>query len=534
MDKPETSQQNTHPKNHQEILAFAQKCQPSRFKDGEIVASPSGKDPHILAAPILWGLDQSMRYRYWNVYIALTSSSSDTPQSIITIPIEPQFLEDRVDPPKGISGVYWTVSGLEGTENPIVSALTYVTIGKGWRANNTRASNYTTVLTQAIFDAKSMHEAKIKDGMQLDKSQLHGSKVVNMKQMIARPQTTPGIPQWRVFGMAVHDFNKHKKHIQYPCYVDPKYDGTMFIMVAHPDLPAKTLTVVRDGAPKKVFAHVDAYSRGRKNVESQDHIVIELYPTLKKYPGLHIVGELWRKGMSLQDISGATRRTADSSRGDAEKLQLHVFDCFRIDERNLHYEQRRDILDAVFDELPDGLQYIVRVPSKRCANEEAVMETYKKHLEDKLEGAVVRNDFALYEFGFDNEPRTYDTLKLKPRPDEEYPVVGFEHGNGKEEKAVKWICCENDKGVLERLGELIPLAERYTFKVTPNQPTALRNHIYEKISRDGYFKKYVYGKLVTVSMLDRSKGKLLPVQPKVLRFFEKEMDLKLQEGYIPP
>lgn len=530
MDKPDS---NTQPKNHLEILTFANTCQPSRFKDGDVVPSISGKNPTVLAAPILWGLDQSMRYRYWHVYIALTLSSVDTasPADANPIPIEPQFLNDRIDPPKGTSGIYWTVSGLEGTENPIVSALTFVTIGKGWRANNTRASNYTTVLTQAIFDAKSMHEAKIKDGMQLDKSLLHGAKVINMKQMIARPQTTPGIPQWRVFGMAVHDFNKHKKRITYPCYVDPKYDGTMFIMVAHPDLPAKPLTIIRDGAPKKVIAHFDAYSRGRKNVESQDHIVIELYPTLKKYPGLHIVGELWRKGMSLQDISGATRRTADSSRGEAERLQLHVFDCFRIDQRDLHYDQRRDILDAIFDEFPDGMQYVVRVPSKKCADEKAVMEVYHKHLEDKLEGAVVRNEYALYEFGFDNEPRTYDTLKLKPRPDEEYPVVGFEDGNGKESGAVKWICCENDKGVLERTGQLIPLPERYTFKVTPNQPTPLRKHIYSKISQDGYFKKYVYGKLVTVSMLSRSEGKLLPVQPKVLRFYEKDMDLKLQEGY---
>lgn len=529
MEKPSTT---AHPKNHLEILDFYSKCTPSKFQDGAVVPCRASQR-RILAAPVLWGLDQSMRYRYWYVYVALAKVSSDiaSPVDAELVEIDESYITDRVDPPKDTAGVYWTVSGLEGTENPIVSALTVVE-GKGWRANNTRASNYTTTLTQAIFDAKSMYEAKIKDGMQPDKSLLMGAKSITMKQMIARPQTTPGIPQWRVFGMAIHDFKKQKKHVVYPCYVDPKYDGTMFIIVTHPDLPPRNVTVTRDGKTKKVRAYVDTYSRGRKSVESQDHIIVELYPVLKRYPGLHLVGELWRKGMSLQDISGATRRTADSSRGNAEKLQLHVFDCFRIGQRDLHYDQRRDILDGIFDELPDDAQYVVRVPSTKCYSEDEVMRLHEKHLADGLEGSVVRNEFALYEFGFDNEPRSYDTLKLKPRPDEEYPVVGFEDGNGKEVGAVKWICCENDKGVLERTGELIPLTERLTFKVTPNQPIELRRHIYSKISKNGFFKKHVYGKLVTVSMLGRSRGKLLPVQPKVLRFYEKEMDLLLQEGYI--
>lgn len=521
------------PKNQQEILEFLNsKC---TYLVGYSVSrtnSIKAEEPstrRVISTPRLWTLDQSRRFRYWDIYIAIASSNNPvSAQELKLIPITEEHV-NRAELPVGACGVYWTESGVEDTPNPIVSAPTILTVGKGYRGT-TRASNYTTSFTQALFDAMSGFKDHLKEGYVERKSQLLGNSVVTMEKLVARPTTGP-YPPWRVFAMALHDYKKQSKHIEFPCWIDPKYDGIMGIIVQHPGLPLRPVTVIRDGTPKRVGIRMDMYTRGKKEIESQDHILLELHNYLKKRPGLHIVFELWKQGRSLQEISGDVRRTEDSSRGASEKLTAHIFDCFRINEPELSYEDRRSLLDDLFEEIGDEVKHAVRVPSVRCYNDTDIQNHYKGYVDGKLEGGVVRNDSGLYEFGLDSEIRSYDVLKLKPRPDAEYPIIGFVDGKGKEAGLVIWIIAENEAGVLSRIGRVLPLEERLQFRATPNQPADLRRHIYKRISNGDFFKKNILGQQVVVSYMSLSADKKLPTQPKVLRFYRKEIDLLLQEGF---
>lgn len=478
------------PKNHQDVIEFSNL--------GQIING-------ILIMPTLWSLDNKGRYRYWIIYISIEHNNE-------TIDITDEYI-NRKSLPSGAYAVYWTESGVENTPNPIISAKTIIQKGK-----NEKNKNYTTPLTQAILDARSEFNTKIKKGSNINKDSL-SNNIVNLETLML--QTDRGAYPWRVFAMAIHDVNKNKnwRHIIYPCKIQPKLDGTMFIVVYNPNLPE--IKISFNDNQKKV--RMDAYSRGRESYEKQDHILYELYPVLKNYPGLHLVGELWKSGFGLQDISGLSRRQLDSKKEEDDiKLDFNIFDCFSLDSPNMSFEEREATIDDIMMDLSDS-KYIKQVPSYEVENKEQLDKKYQEFLEEKMEGGVIRNLNSLYEFGLNGEKRSYTTLKIKPRPDAEWPIVGYKDGNGKESGAVIWICAENDEGVVERTGELLDLDKRKTFSVTPNMSYDIRKEIFQKLKTTNLFAK-IKGQLVTINYSILSKD-LLPQQPKMLRFRDPKIEI---------
>lgn len=503
-------------KNQQNVLDFASQ---GDIRDG------------ILEMPTLWSLDKNGNYRYWNLNIGIENPDTGKMEDVTQDYIE------RKNLPKGFSGVYWTQSGVENTVNPIISEKTFINEGKYMKNGKPTSKSYTTPFTQAILDARSDFNFKIRKGSVLEKELLNPiGQIVSIEDLIKQPHR--GSKPWRVFAMALHDVNKANnwRHIKYPCKIQPKLDGTMFIVVYHPKLPAMELSNIGD-KNETITVKMDSYSRGKEAYEGQDHILLELYPVLKKYPGLHITGELWKPGYGLQDISGSSRRQLDSKiKTDAIKLDFNVFDCFYIDQPEQTFEEREAILDDIMTEL-DTLhatttneRHVKLIPSYIVENKEQLLEKYQLFLEEKMEGAVIRNMDSPYEVGIDKERRSYFTLKIKPRPDSEWPVYNFKDGKGKESGAVIWICAENDEGVKQRLNtdKAPPLSERKHFSITPNLEYETRYKIFEKFSKDPkFFEEKIRGQLLTINYSILSKD-FIPQQPKVLRFRDPKINKLLE------
>jgi ATP-dependent DNA ligase len=483
------------PKNQQQVEEFANLA---TIVNGE------------LSLPILYTLDTHNKYRLWQIFIGIAN-----PKTNKHIPVTQEYIE-RKKLAAGYQGYYYTISGQEDTEKPIKSERTYIETGKG-----EARSNYTTPFTQAVLDARTDYNKKTRKGAQTDKSYLLAKDAVLSIPALMKMKNRGSKP-WRVFAQATHDINKskNKDKIVYPASIDPKYDGTLYMVVYHPDLPENPLI---DNE------HIDGYSRGREEYEGQDHVLRAALPVLKKHPGVHLVGELWKEGKSLQDISGSSRRDIDSSiKTESLKLDYNVFDMFDLEHPELTYEERKAMLDDIFDEFNEiggtgKHNYIVRVPNYEVKNYDEVLVLYRSFLDKGLEGAVIRNNNGIYEFSPDKEQRSYNQLKLKPRPDGEWPIVGFTDGTGKEKGAIKWICAARD------LQSKLPLEKRKTFNVTPNMPTKLRKFIFKKLQDDDEFSKFK-GKLATISYSVLSKTGN-PQQPKFLRFRDQALQAELIKGY---
>lgn len=505
------------PQNHIEILDFINL---GKIENG------------ILKMPTLWIMDKSGKYRYWNLSICIINPDSDE-----ILEITNDYI-DRDPLPDGFIGAYWTESGVEHTENPIISEKKYVETGK-----NLNSKNYTTAFTQAVRDAKTDFNHRIRKGAVLKKNVLSNDNT-SMEELMK--QTHRGNYPWRVFPMALHDINKANnwRHIKYPCIIQPKLDGTMFVIVYDPLIPTMKFTPNskfsskdedkdksngKDEDKDENLDHIDAYSRGKENYNDQEHIMKDLYKALKNYPGLHLVGELWKKGYGLQDISGSSRRAMESKiKSDKIQLDYYIFDCFYIDEPSIIFRDREMIIKDIISEVKSD--YVKYIGSNLVKTQAELMDKYQSYLLDGMEGAVVRNLNSLHEIGINKEQRSYQTLKLKPRPDAEWPVIGFKDGKGKESDAVIWICAETDEGVSSRLnigpkGIIPDLSERMSFNVTPNMDYETRYAIFKALNTNKkMFKDNLYGKMLTINYSILSKD-LLPQQPKAIRFRDSKTDL---------
>ena len=475
-----------------------------------------------LKFPVLYSMDKHKKFRYWQVIVGIAlnqpiADRSDTDGAWISKvkfePVTQEYIE-RGELPKKAEGVYWTRSGQEGGAEKITKP-TYIDKG-----TNTGRKNYTTSFTQSIRKCMTAFNSRVKKGSVPDKSVLKPRDEVHTFEELMG-LTHRGDTPWRVFPMALHNVDDTKSdnwaRIKYPLFVQPKYDGTRFIVVSHPLLP----TIEINGTKY----HIDSYSRGREHYP-QEHILAELASTMAKYPGLHLDGELWKEGHSLQDISGSSRREKDSKREDAVQLNFNVYDAFYVDKPKMPFEERNAIIDDFFDDLEGNrtTSYVTRVSTVEVDNKTEFDETYQQYLDKGYEGAVARMADSPYEVGINKEERSYQTLKRKPRDDAEWPIVGFADGKrGKEKGAIIFECArrDNDKNKDK------PLSDRKKFTVTPNWTYKKRYNTYEFFSNNSdIFMNEFYGKEAVIEYATLSKDDI-PQQLKFIRFRDPKLDEKL-------
>jgi ATP-dependent DNA ligase len=490
----------SNPKNQQDILNFIDQCE---LEDGK------------LKSKTLWSMSATQKYNKWQIVVGLKDNDTDE-----NVDIELDMIIDRMDV-ENKSGYYYTISSVEGGKERI-SAETVIQEGK-----NIGKKNETTPLTQAVYQAMSLYDKRIKKGSSTDKKTLivKGSAIsipllMKIKQRGEKP--------WRVHAMALHDFAEYgESKIETPFWVQTKLDGTRFIVVWDTDLP---LLSMKNGEVKEP---IDGYSRGRETYESQEHILIPLAALLKKLieqnpelKGLHLDGELWKKGYGLQDISGTTRQLLDSKRKKI-LLDYYIFDCFLLEKPELKWTERMVILDKIKALAKDD-DHLKVVENKKINSKEELKELFQKYTKEGYEGAVVRDSNSLYEFDPDKERRSYYTLKYKERPDKEWPVIGFNHGEkGKAVDAVKWACMTTLETIVRDGGtKEIPPSK---FIAVPNWPDSVKSKVLALLTDEkDYFEKNLKGKMVTIQYSILSKT-FVPQQPKMLYFKDQEVEKKLLE-----
>jgi hypothetical protein len=344
--------------------------------------------------------------------------------------------------------VWYSVSGVDGGKQT-VSAKKVITSGK-----NLGKKNETTPEQQTEIIVVSEYNKKIKKG--------YKDKIVD----INGPSEMP-------FPMALHNIANNWKKVSFPLYIQPKYDGALFIV-----------------SLEEFFG----YTRGRKQYTGQEHIIKQIKQHIPKTGGRFLVGELWKVGYNLQNISGASRKLLDS---DNIKLEYWVFDIFDINNPAI-FSDRIVWLDEIFSSLSDS-QYIKRAPTSLINTKKEAELIYKSYLSDGYEGAVVRLPTSKYEWGFNKEKRVFHAMKWKPRFDSEFEIFDITDGDGKESGAVIFV---------------LITSKRLTFNSTPNWGYDIRREVYNKLISK---KELVIGKLATVEYSAISESGV-PQQPKVVNF----------------
>ena len=192
------------------------------------------------------------------------------------------------------------------------------------------------------------------------------------------------------------------KHLKFPLYIQPKIDGLRCL--AHPHGMFS-----RTGCP---FLGMDAIQK-------------ELKTYFQEHENCVVDGELYSNEMPFEELSGYCRRQKEIPVG--KKVVFHVFDV--IPPGEMRFEDR-------FRLLPPETEHIRRVPTALIHSREQIEENLKRFVGQGYEGIILRNADGVYRTGH----RSSDLQKYKLFQEEEFAIVGFAEGKGREKGLVVWEC----------------------------------------------------------------------------------------------
>jgi len=335
---------------------------------------------------------------------------------------------------------------------------TYIREGK-----NIGKSNETNVFCQALREAYSKYVK------QKDKSGSSNEYV--------RPMLASNI--------------KDIKNISWPMYIQCKFDGNR----------AMTKVVPEDRT-------VLFYSRNLKPIkgvpQTIDDDIVKVYSAAGQYfvdhkmpknkrEKLFFDGELYKHGSKLQQLGSLRKKTNDDN-VDAD-IKYYIYDLFVGYDPDMTYEDRLELLNEIkkvyIAKFGDATN-IVFVDTFLARDLKMAKEYYKEFLDNKFEGAILRVPDAVYTQSA-NGYHSRVLIKMKPRFDAEFEVVGIAGGEskGKEEGALMVVCI-TDAG--------------QEFTVQPALPLSERIELFNRYSKDHReFKNELEGKYIKVYYDDESE-----------------------------
>lgn len=327
---------------------------------------------------------------------------------------------------------------------------TYTYSGK-----NLGKANQTNVFTQALKDAYSKYK-KQKD---------------NKEENWPRPM------------LAQKYEDVIERNISWPMYIQKKYDGI------------RAMTAVSDG-------HLVVYSRNLKPILGTPlrvtDAITQLYGTIagqlrEKYnlkrTEVHFDGELYSHGTNLQE-HGFLRKKGPSD--ENENLRYIIYDVYIDSNPSAPYEFRYNFLKDLFLDFGKDTSNLFLADTKIVADIDSARTYQAVYVASGFEGAMLRKMNVPYDESKNARHSTY-LLKLKPRYDSEFMVIGFSGGesSGKEAGAIM-IICETSSGREFTVQPALPLDQR-------------KRDFIEYSNNPDLFNKTYYGKMVTVYYDDMSR-----------------------------
>jgi len=161
--------------------------------------------------------------------------------------------------------------------------------------------------------------------------------------------------------MLAHDYHKRGNSAIFPCYTQPKLDGTRCLAISGKGL----------------------FSRMRKPFPAPlEHIMTEINHLP---PNLILDGELYSKTLTFQEIVGTVKKAKGGDPVKQQQIQLYVYDLVDMERP---FEARLKTLQTLFGR--NHFQHLVLVPTKRCESETNMKEQHAVHVADGYEGIMLR------------------------------------------------------------------------------------------------------------------------------------------------
>lgn len=506
--------------------------------------------------PLVESTNSKGRHKFWEIRVRVRSPEGEF------VPFNSQeWLGQPVTQPPDHVGVITTDSWQEGGDPRAGGVETVVLSGK-----NLGKKNATNVATQAIRDALSRYNKHVKST---------GSGAASGK---LRGAATTYTESWRPPPMLVKKEGEVKATrlsdslVADGLTVQRKFNGIRMVACLAPDVSPDEAAEIDASDPSRsgvvLYSRTSGLYHGKLTLRAALKPMFDCFPEVwakfceskgrdpwqtilhrskidvsarSSAPPLYIDGELYEHGSNLQWIQG---QGCGTSSGD--ELSLMVFDCFFPHMANhdmlVSSATRQALLQLLFTACGGSsqVQLAETFPISKSLSADAadlqIRALAKKFLAEKYEGAIVRKDGGTYQYGINNYHSAH-LFKIKPRPDAEYPVVGFTQGvKGKDVGAIIWICTVPPErsltGEFENFN-VVPKnmsydVRRELFRRLQLTARALPAEIRDRLGAEHQdrdptlFELFFRGKPMTVEYPELSSKTGIPVQAKALGFRVRE------------
>jgi len=235
--------------------------------------------------------------------------------------------------------------------------------------------------------------------------------------------------------------SKKKKVITFPCFVQPKLDGLRCVSYA---------TRTANDAETAVCLQ----SRTSAFFTGLPHIAAALRPYLSQHPSVVIDGELYTDQMPFEELAGLIKKKkiTDSDVARLKKVKYHVYDIYDHARQDMPYSERLAVLASAVrrcgcvanDTFSAGVAAaaavaaaeVVLVRTEKVAALSDFRRLFAEFVEAGYEGIMLRNAAGVYRANY----RSNDLQKYKEFMEEEYRIIDFKEGEGRDAGAVIWVC----------------------------------------------------------------------------------------------
>ena len=303
--------------------------------------------------------------------------------------------------------------------------------------------------------------------------------------------------------------SKKKKVITFPCFVQPKLDGLRCVSYATRSVPGG----VNNTAPA-----VALQSRTGAFFTGLPHIAAALRPYLLQHPSVVIDGELYTDQMPFEELAGLIKKKkiTDSDVERLKKVKYHVYDIYDRVQHDMPYSERMGVLASavrrcgcvandtfhsggmsanhrVLRSDTEAAAVVVLVRTEKVAALGDFRRLFAEFVEAGYEGIMLRNAAGVYRANY----RSNDLQKYKEFMEDEYRIIDFKEGEGRDAGAVIWVCETADgkeftvrpRGTMEQRREWFSAGASYIGKNL--------TVVYQELTEDGK-PRFPVGKAVRV------------------------------------
>lgn len=296
--------------------------------------------------------------------------------------------------------------------NKVVHEKT-ITCGK-----NIGRKNETTVLQQALLEAQSEFNKKVRQGYSTNNTSTNNTSSTNNTYSTNNTSNNKTHSKC-IKPMLAQEFELHCG-AGHQVFIQPKLDGVR-CLVYYSHMDDSLVFQSRQNTIYEPFEHLEpslhsifAFLSNTLNTDKHNIVLDgELYIHQK---GFNTITSVVRKSKT-----SASKKSHQTSR---HELEYHIYDCLLTENTNAPYSFRYSVLSEAFQQPLNHVKLVATTISSTC--KEDIMRIHQMFVEDGYEGIMIRNMNGPYK----QQSRSKDLLKYKTFQDEEFIVTGFHEGTG--------------------------------------------------------------------------------------------------------